>query len=112
DLFVLGGNDGRQRLQQDHFGATGVVEGGELHADGSGAADEDRLRLRRQRHRLFVGEDLLAVVLQKRQRLGPRGGGQHDVLGFRRFPVDGEPALRQLRGAANQFDFVFLEEKL
>ena len=61
DLFILDGEDVGQRLDQRDAGPDGVVKVGKLDADGASADDAERLRLRRQVHRLKVGQDVLAV---------------------------------------------------
>ena len=123
DLGVLVGHQPRQVLDDGHLGAERVIEGRELDADGAGADHDQRLRLRRQGHRLAVLDDALAVEGDAGQRLGAGAGGEDDVARAERARAASvqrhvdlvrSPRTRtgrQGRGPGDVLDRVLLEEE-
>src|SRR5690606_3742708 len=81
DLHVFLRKNAIQDLRHRHLGGHVGVEAGELHADGAGTDDEQRLRHDRRDHRFAIGPDQLPVGLQLRQRPRPSTGRQDDMLG-------------------------------
>ena len=70
DLFVFAGEDPVQQLDDGDLGSDRVVEVAEFEPDRAAAQDQHRFGLGRQRHRLFVGDDRLAVEVERREAGG------------------------------------------
>lgn len=117
DFIVLDGEDAGGHFDECDLGAEGVVDVGELDADGAGADDDHFLGLLGEDHGLLGADDGGAVEGEVGEAAGFAAGGDEDVLGF----VEGAAAVvaddADFSGAfdgaeaADVVDFVFLEEE-
>ena len=78
DLGVLHGQDAVEHLDHRRLRAHGVVEAGELDADGARADDQQLPGHALGVQCVFVGPDEIAVGLHARQFARPRAGRQND----------------------------------
>src|SRR6201996_371627 len=112
DVFVLGGEDLRQHLDQDHLGAEAVVGGGDLRARRAGADDGDLLRLLGQRPGAPGVDDAAAELDARDRQRHPAGGEDHafgrlvDLTVRRDVALGGQRAL-----ALDQRDLVLVPEE-
>ena len=117
-VLVLHGHHVRQELDQGDLRADGVVEIGELAADGTAADHHHALGLLGQHHGLAVADDLLAVLLQGGQFAAACTGGDDDVLAFHDLLLAVGAghfdllAGLQLAGAHDHVDLVLLHQEL
>jgi hypothetical protein len=80
DVGILDGQDAIHDLDDGDFRAVGVIEVGELHADGAGADDDQFLRLLGQGHGFAGADDLVAVELGEGQIAGDGTCRDDDVV--------------------------------
>ena len=88
-VFVLGGHQPGQQLDDRYFHAVHAVDIGELNADGAPANDDDAGRELVEDDRLAAGDDLVAVHGERRDGAGAGAGGEDDVLGVEPLSVGG-----------------------
>ena len=117
DFLVFHRHNAVHILHHGHFCADGVVEVGELHADGAGTDDHHFLWLLLQGHGFAVADDLFAVLRHGREFTRSCARGDDDVVGFE----DGLGAVggrhfellagQQLAVAHDHIDVVLLHEE-
>ena len=118
DFGILHRKDIGHHFHHRDLRAEGVVEIGELNADGARADDDHALRLRIEQHRFLAANHRLSVEWQAGQRAAEDAGGDQNLwrgvrflLSIRAFHLHGT-SLFERRLAAEVIDLVLLEEIL